>query len=48
MNLIATAPPLISLVGDLGTSASKFFYRLTPGQTAPFWMGAEVAEEGGR
>ncbi len=44
MNSIATTPPLISLVGDLGTSASKFFYRLTPGQTMPFWMGAEVAE----
>jgi hypothetical protein len=44
MNPIATAPPLVSLVGDLGTSASKFFYRLTPGQTMPFWMGAEVAE----
>ncbi|MBF2050721.1 MAG: hypothetical protein IGS54_25730 [Elainella sp. C42_A2020_010] len=44
MNPIATTPPLISLVGDLGTSASKFFYRLTPGQTMPFWMGAEVAE----
>lgn len=44
MNPIATTPPLISLVGDLGTSASKFFYRLTPGQTMPFWMGAEVAQ----
>jgi hypothetical protein len=44
MNPIATAPPLVSLVGDLGTSASKFFYRLTSGQIMPFWMGAEVAE----
>ncbi|PSB66737.1 hypothetical protein C7B61_09815 [filamentous cyanobacterium CCP1] len=44
MNSIATAPPLVSLTADLGTSASKFFYRLTPGQTMPFWMGAEVAE----
>ncbi|PSB13490.1 hypothetical protein C7B76_19580 [filamentous cyanobacterium CCP2] len=44
MNPIATAPPLVSLTADLGTSASKFFYRLTPGQTMPFWMGAEVAE----
>ncbi|MBF2047256.1 MAG: hypothetical protein IGS54_07815 [Elainella sp. C42_A2020_010] len=44
MNPTATAPPLVSLVGDLGTSASKFFYRLTLGQTMPFWMGAEVAE----
>ncbi len=44
MHSIATASPIVSLVGDLGTSASKFFYRLTPGQTMPFWMGAEVAE----
>lgn len=44
MHSIATASPIVSLVGDLGTSASKFFYRLTPGQTTPFWMGAEVAE----
>jgi hypothetical protein len=44
MNPIATTPPIVSLVGDLGTSASKFFYRLTPGLTVPFWMGAEVAE----
>ncbi|WP_416671524.1 hypothetical protein [Egbenema bharatensis] len=44
MNSIATAPPLVSLTADLGTSASKFFYRLTSGQTTPLWMGAEVAD----
>jgi hypothetical protein len=44
MHSIATTLPLVSLVGDLGTSASKFFYRLALGQTMPFWMGAEVAE----
>mgnify|MGYP005858056693 CR=1 FL=1 len=44
MNPIATAPPLVSLTADLGTSASKFFYRLTSGQTTPLWMGAEVAD----
>lgn len=36
--------PTLYLVGDLGSSASKFFYRVTPDQAAPLWMGAEVAE----
>lgn len=44
MNMAATAPPVVSLAADLGTSASKFFYRVTPAQITPFWMGAEVAE----
>ncbi|MBW4466284.1 MAG: hypothetical protein KME07_12735 [Pegethrix bostrychoides GSE-TBD4-15B] len=44
MNMTATAPPTVSLAADLGTSASKFFYRVTPSQTVPFWMGAEVAQ----
>ncbi|NET33337.1 MAG: hypothetical protein F6K19_15175 [Cyanothece sp. SIO1E1] len=43
MTLTATAPPAVHLAGDIGTSASKFFYRITPGQTIPFWMGSEVA-----
>lgn len=38
------APPFLYLAGDIGTSASKFFYRVSPGQTVPLWMGAEVAE----
>jgi hypothetical protein len=44
MTSTATALPSVSLAADLGTSASKCFYRVTPAQTAPFWMGAEVAQ----
>jgi len=32
-------------VGDLGSSASKFFYRVGQGSVHPLWMGAEVATE---
>ncbi|MEO0985367.1 MAG: hypothetical protein AAFY20_07450 [Cyanobacteria bacterium J06639_14] len=36
--------PAIALAGDLGTSASKFFYRQASGTVQPLWMGAEVAD----
>ena len=35
--------PTIHLAGDLGASASKFFYRVQPGQTVPLWMASAVA-----
>lgn len=35
--------PTIHLAGDIGASASKFFYRVQPGQTVPLWMDAAVA-----
>jgi hypothetical protein len=44
MTATAIAPPTISLAADLGTSASKFFYRVGTSQFKPLWMGAEVAE----
>ncbi|MEM1238640.1 MAG: hypothetical protein AAGI45_02250 [Cyanobacteria bacterium P01_H01_bin.26] len=44
MTLTTVANPQIYLAADLGSSASKFFYRLHPGQTVPLWMGAEVAD----
>ncbi|MCU0571207.1 MAG: hypothetical protein MUF49_32155, partial [Oculatellaceae cyanobacterium Prado106] len=44
MRLTTTATPAVFLAGDVGTSASKLFYRVSPGQTVPLWMGAEVAQ----
>ncbi|MEL6250302.1 MAG: hypothetical protein AAFR15_20105 [Cyanobacteria bacterium J06627_15] len=44
MTLTTVANPQIYLAADLGSSASKFFYRVHPGQTVPLWMGAEVAD----
>jgi hypothetical protein len=44
MKSITTAPPVIYLAGDIGTSGSKLFYRVSSGQTVPLWMGAEVAQ----
>jgi hypothetical protein len=34
--------PTIYLAGDIGASASKFFYRVQPGQTVPLWMNSAV------
>jgi hypothetical protein len=44
MRFTTTAPPAVYLAGDIGTSASKLFYRVSTGQTVPLWMGAEVAQ----
>ncbi len=44
MKLPSLAAPAIHVAGDVGTSASKFFYRVNPGQTVPLWMGSEVAD----
>ncbi|MEM8502408.1 MAG: hypothetical protein AAF716_04570 [Cyanobacteria bacterium P01_D01_bin.1] len=41
----AVASPTIHLAGDLGASASKFFYRVQPGQTVPLWMDSAVADD---
>ncbi|MEM8501858.1 MAG: hypothetical protein AAF716_01740 [Cyanobacteria bacterium P01_D01_bin.1] len=38
------SPPTIHLAGDLGASASKFFYRVQSGQTVPIWMDSAVAD----
>ena len=35
--------PKVLLVADLGSSASKFFYRVGESTSTPLWMGAEVA-----
>ena len=35
--------PEVLLVADLGSSASKFFYRVGESSMTPLWMGAEVA-----
>ena len=35
--------PQVLLVGDLGSSASKFFYQVGKSPITPLWMGAEVA-----
>ena len=43
MRLALVDPPRVFLSADLGSSASKFFYRVQSEQTAPLWMGAEVA-----
>jgi hypothetical protein len=44
MTKTTVASPTIHLAGDLGASASKFFYRVHPGQTVPLWMDAAVAD----
>jgi hypothetical protein len=43
MTQITERIPTIHLAGDLGASASKFFYRVHPGQTVPLWMNSAVA-----
>ncbi|MEL7052593.1 MAG: hypothetical protein AAGM45_12490 [Cyanobacteria bacterium J06588_5] len=43
MTQTTVASPTIHLAGDIGASASKFFYRVHPGQTVPLWMDAAVA-----
>ena len=43
MTQTTVGSPTIHLAGDLGASASKFFYRVQPGQTVPLWMDAAVA-----
>ncbi|NEQ44319.1 MAG: hypothetical protein F6K00_12485 [Leptolyngbya sp. SIOISBB] len=44
MRLSLIDPPKVYVSADLGSSASKFFYRLHLEQTAPIWVGAEVVE----
>jgi hypothetical protein len=44
MKLPALVSPTLYLAGDIGSSASKFFYRVCPGQTVPLWIGSAVAE----
>lgn len=44
MTLTTVSPPTIHLAADLGSSASKFFYRVHSGQSVPLWMGAEVVD----
>ncbi len=44
MKLASVALPTVYLASDLGSSASKIFYRVHPAQAQPLWMGAEVAE----
>ena len=43
MTQTTVGTPTIHLAGDIGASASKFFYRVQPGQTVPIWMDAAVA-----
>lgn len=43
MTQTTVGTPTIHLAGDIGASASKFFYRVQPGQTVPIWMNAAVA-----
>ncbi|MEO1396248.1 MAG: hypothetical protein AAFV90_25410 [Cyanobacteria bacterium J06634_5] len=43
MTKTTVGTPTIHLAGDIGASASKFFYRVQPGQTVPLWMDAAVA-----
>jgi hypothetical protein len=44
MKLAPIATPVVQLAADLGSSASKLFYRVQSDQCAPIWMGAEVAD----
>ncbi|MEM1279431.1 MAG: hypothetical protein AAGG53_05265 [Cyanobacteria bacterium P01_H01_bin.152] len=44
MRLALVDLPKVYVSTDLGSSASKFFYRVQSEQTAPIWMGAEVVE----
>jgi len=44
MKLAPVASPVVQLAADLGSSASKLFYRVQADQCAPIWMGAEVAD----
>lgn len=44
MSKTTVGSPTIYLTGDLGASASKFFYRLQPDQTVPIWMHSAVAD----
>ncbi|MEO0770471.1 MAG: hypothetical protein AAFY72_13775, partial [Cyanobacteria bacterium J06649_4] len=43
MTQTTVGTPTIHLAGDIGASASKFFYRVQPGQTVPMWMDSAVA-----
>jgi hypothetical protein len=44
MTQATTANSAIYLAGDIGTSGSKFFYRVREGQREPLWMGPGVAD----
>lgn len=44
MTQTTTANSVVYLAGDIGTSSSKFFYRVRDGQKEPLWMGAGVAD----
>lgn len=39
-----TSNSLVYLAGDIGTSGSKFFYRVQDEQKEPLWMGSGVAD----
>ncbi len=43
MTQTTVASPTIHIAGDIGASASKFFYRTRPGQAVPVWMDSAVA-----
>ena len=43
MTTTTVGTPTIHVAGDIGASASKFFYRVQPEQTVPIWMDAAVA-----
>jgi hypothetical protein len=45
MTRLLSGKSKVLLVGDLGSSASKFFYRVGQGSVHPLWMGAEVATD---
>jgi len=44
MTQTTTANSVLYLVGDIGTSGSKFFYKINDDQKEPLWMGPEVAD----
>lgn len=44
MKLAPVITPVVQLAADLGSSASKLFYRVQSDQCVPLWMGAEVVD----
>ncbi|NEP19631.1 MAG: hypothetical protein F6J97_22525 [Leptolyngbya sp. SIO4C1] len=44
MALTTVSVPTVYLAGDIGSSSSKFFYRVHPNQTVPLWMEPEVVD----
>ncbi|NJM99453.1 MAG: hypothetical protein HC800_21995 [Phormidesmis sp. RL_2_1] len=43
MTQLTEENPTIYLAGDMGASASKFFYRVHTGQTVPIWMTSAIS-----